>query len=182
MLRPLLLTLLLLAPLTGCGGSPASPQAAAPVPSATLPPQASPPKVAPITAAGLSTLLKNAQGKIVVLNFWATWCPPCVEEMPELARFYNATPRDTVTFLSLSADDPATANTTVQEFLTKHALPFDVQVLAERDPDALTEALRGEISGALPTTLIFNRQGERVLTHDGIITEATLNEAIRPLL
>lgn len=174
-----LIPILLLSLCLGCRAEQPAPQAA--TPAAPAEGTAKTPVVRTASASELAGLLKAAQGKIVVLNFWATWCPPCVEEMPALASFYNATSREEVVFLSLSADDPATANTTVQEFMHKHDLPFDVHVLAERDPDALTSALGGEVSGALPTTLIFNRKGQRVLTHDGIITQAELNEAIRPL-
>lgn len=172
--------LTLLLALAACGVQGGAPPTPAPVDSAA--PAVPAPKVDLVSAADLATLLKSAEGKVVVLNFWATWCPPCVEEMPALADYFRESRQADVAFLSLSADDPATVDQTVQKFQREHKLPFDVHVLSERDPDALAGVLGGEISGALPTTLVFDRTGKRVLTHDGMITAAALREAVQPLL
>jgi thiol-disulfide isomerase/thioredoxin len=171
-----LLCLLAAAAFPGCGASspaPADAPAAAP---------ATPPKVGRVSAKELATLLDQARGKVVVLNFWATWCPPCVEEMPDFARFYRDRDPAQVAFLSLSADDPNTMDSVVRKFQQDNDLPFDVHVLAERDPDAIQGALGTEISGALPLTIVYDRQGRVVKLHEGLTTYAALTRDVKGLL
>lgn len=169
---PLLLACFALA---ACGGAPETAPAAPAQP-------ADPPKIGRVSGNELATLIDGARGKVLVLNFWATWCPPCIEEMPDFARFFNDTDRAKVAFLSLSADDPSTLDTAVRKFHREHALPFDVHVLAERDPDALETALGTEISGALPATIIYDRHGRVVTVHEGLTTYAALMRDVKRLL
>ena len=101
------------------------------------------------TLAGAGTSLKAYFGKPMVLNFWATWCIPCVAELPELDRL--AATSD-ITVLAVSAD--RTGATAVDPFLKKHPLTHAV-VLLDPTSDAVHAA---EVMG-FPTTLIIDASG-----------------------
>ena len=93
--------------------------------------------------------LHDLRGKIVVLNFWATWCPPCVEEMPSLVRMQSNL-KDRVVVLAVSVDDDERSYRT---FLKKN----NVDLLTVRDPQQKSNELYGTFK--FPETYIIDRQG-----------------------
>ena len=100
----------------------------------------------PLPMAGL-------RGKPLVLNFWATWCPPCVKEMPELDRFARQFAGRGGQVLGLAVDNP----TAVRQFLAKSPVSYSIG-LAGFDGTDLSRKL-GNTAGALPFTAVFNRAG-----------------------
>lgn len=169
---------LLVLMMAGCG---ADRPVAQPVPSGGGEAIGLPP-VTLVDAAGVAALLQNARGTVAVVNLWATWCPPCITEMPVFAAFYRRYPRAQVSFFSLSADTPAAIVSRVRPFQQDKHLPFPVYVILERDPTALDQALQTELSGALPTTLVYNQAGRLIQSWTGEITQADLENVVRPLL
>ncbi len=93
--------------------------------------------------------LHDLRGKVVVLNFWATWCPPCVEEMPSLVRMQSNL-KDRVVVLAVSVDDDERSYRT---FLRKN----NVDLLTVRDPQQKSNELYGTFK--FPETYIIDRQG-----------------------
>jgi len=93
--------------------------------------------------------LHDLRGKVVVLNFWATWCPPCVEEMPSLAQMQSNL-KDRVVVLAVSVDDDERSYRT---FLKKN----NVDLLTVRDPQQKSNELYGTFK--FPETYIIDRQG-----------------------
>jgi thiol-disulfide isomerase/thioredoxin len=147
MTKPLIvLTLVLAAAATVNGGPPPKDPLA-------------PPKVDTIDTQQLAGLLKPDHKAPVLLNFWATWCPPCVKEMPDLADFYRAHAADGLRFVSVSVDHPDTRADRVEPFVRKHDLPFAVHVLTERSPENAGKALDIEWTGAVPATFLFDKNG-----------------------
>jgi thiol-disulfide isomerase/thioredoxin len=104
----------------------------------------------------------------VVLNYWATWCPPCIEELPELAAFQAANPQHRV--LGINFEDIAPDE--VRAFAAEHGINFPVLPTGPTPP-AFTR-LRG-----LPTTQIVNPAGELVADHVGTVTREMLEAFIR---
>jgi peroxiredoxin len=97
--------------------------------------------------------MSSLRGRILVLNFWATWCPPCIKELPEFDRLHQAQSSRGVQVVGLAVDGP----TPVREFLARLPLRFDIG-LAGFDGVDLSRQL-GNSSGALPFTVVFDRQG-----------------------
>lgn len=93
------------------------------------------------------------QGQPIVLNFWATWCPPCVKEMPELDRFHREFSAKGWKVVGLAVDGP----TPVREFLTKVQVGFDIG-LAGFGGTELAQTL-GNTVGGLPFTVLIDAQG-----------------------
>lgn len=97
--------------------------------------------------------LAIAQGKPTLINFWATWCPPCVKEMPELNRFHRAFAPKGWKVIGLAIDGP----TPVKEFLAKVGVGFDIG-LAGFGGTELAQAL-GNTSGGLPFSVLIDAKG-----------------------
>ena len=96
-----------------------------------------------------SVALHDFKGKVVVLNFWATWCPPCVQEMPSLIALQQRM-GDRITVLAVSLDEDRIA---YHQFLKDHS----VALLTVRDAEQKSNALYGTFK--FPETYIIDRQG-----------------------
>lgn len=94
--------------------------------------------------------LDEFRGKVVVLNFWATWCPPCIEEMPSLVQMQQKMKAKGVEVVAISVDADQGA---YQDFLKEHK----VDLLTVRDPDQKSNNLYGTFK--FPETYIIDRQG-----------------------
>ncbi len=94
--------------------------------------------------------LHDFRGQVVVLNFWATWCPPCVEEMPSLIQMAKEVKPKGVTVIGVSVDVDGDA---YKKFLKDHGVGF----LTVRDPDQKSPALYG--TTGWPETYIIDRNG-----------------------
>jgi cytochrome c biogenesis protein CcmG/thiol:disulfide interchange protein DsbE len=94
--------------------------------------------------------LGQFKGQVVVLNFWATWCPPCIEEMPSLVRMQQRMQAKGVTVLAVSVD---VDESNYKRFLRDHG----VNLLTVRDPDQKSNSLYG--TSKFPETYIIDRGG-----------------------
>lgn len=99
---------------------------------------------------GRTVALHDYKGQVVVLNFWATWCPPCVEEMPSLVQMQSRLKDKGVTVLAVSTDIDGAA---YQKFLMNNK----VDLLSVRDPKQVSNSLYGTFK--FPETYIIDRQG-----------------------
>ncbi len=97
--------------------------------------------------------LADFRGKPLVLNFWATWCPPCIEEMPLLDRFYRENSTKSWNVLGLAVDRQAA----VLRFLKERALAFPI-AMAQDEGMAISQQL-GNISSGLPFTVVIGADG-----------------------
>ena len=103
---------------------------------------------------GGELVMAALRGRPLVLNFWATWCPPCVEELPLLDRFYQENARNGWQVLGIAVDQLAA----VQTFLSRTPVRFPVG-LAGMEGIALSKTL-GNLSGGLPFTVVLGSTGQ----------------------
>ena len=113
-------------------------------------------------------VLADFRGKPLALNFWATWCPPCVTELPLLDNFHREQGAAGWTVLALAVDSP----TPVREFLRKRPLAMPVG-LAGLDGVEFGRSL-GNAQGGLPFTVVLDRRGEVRRRHLGALKEADI--------
>lgn len=117
---------------------------------------------------------QSLTGKVVVVNFWATWCGPCLKEIPDLSRIYAQYKKDGVVMLGVMTDDPD--NQTLLNFQSDHMMEYPV-VRANSDI-----MLSFSYPKALPTTFIYDRRGKQVTTHVGPLRAEQLTALLAPLL
>ena len=97
----------------------------------------------------------NTKSEVVFLNFWATWCPPCVAELPEIAKLYEKW-GNKVVFMLVTNESPEV----VKAFMEKHGYVLPVFYMASEPPQALAHS-------SLPTTFIISRDGKVVSRKKG---------------
>lgn len=120
--------------------------------------------------------LKTWQNKIIVLNFWATWCPPCREEMPELSKMQDQYKDQNLVIVGLSTEDLDTTKNFIAE------QPVSYPILAG-DMQAMTFAeTLGNNQSILPYTVVIDEKGQLVKTFFGRVNQALLEKTILPLL
>jgi len=104
----------------------------------------------------LKTYMASHADKTLVVNFWATWCRPCVAELPHFERFHQEADANTHVLL-VSLDNPETAQEVVPTLLTKKGITAEVVILNEQDPNEWIPALHAdEWSGSIPATMVVS--------------------------
>jgi thiol-disulfide isomerase/thioredoxin len=124
---------------------------------------------------GVSQALSQYQGKIIVLNFWATWCPPCREEMPELSALHDAYKDKNVVVLGVAIDEVGL----VKEFT--QATPVSYPLFAAENEGMALGSDLGNNKSVLPYTLIIGSDGKVVKTFFGRITKSLLETTLATL-
>jgi alkyl hydroperoxide reductase subunit AhpC len=119
---------------------------------------------------------ENWRGKVLVLNFWASWCPPCVEEMPALDRIAQEYASKNVLIVGIGIDSPSN----IREFLQKTPVSYPI-VLGGLEGSNLSKQM-GNTQGALPYTVVINSKGKSIYTKLGKISEEELKKAINSAL
>jgi len=123
---------------------------------------------------GNPTSLADYRGKVVLVNLWATWCPPCKEEMPALETFYRKHAGDGFSVVAVNDGDP-TAD--VVQFVKDYGLTFPVWL----DP-AYTATEKAFKTLNLPSSFVIDRNGQIVLSWVGGVNLRTLEKYVAPII
>lgn len=115
---------------------------------------------------------KSTQGKYLVVNFWATWCPPCLEEMPVFVEFYEKN-KDKILILGL--DYEQADKDSIIEFTDMFMVTYPIVLFDDKNSAEFKKF--GKVFG-MPTTYIFNPKGDLVDYHMGAMDMAALESAI----
>jgi peroxiredoxin len=127
---------------------------------------------------GEMVCLKDLQGKVVLLDFWATWCLPCRKTLPELAALDKKYRDKGVVVLGLSIDDPASYdNDYVKEFREKYEVEYKILRADKR----VVEIYLGKENVSIPTLFIIDKTGKVVEKHEGF-EEGSLENILDELL
>jgi thiol-disulfide isomerase/thioredoxin len=115
--------------------------------------------------------LSDLRGKVVLLDFWATWCPPCLAMIPTLHDLYRDWQPRGAEFVGIDSDGPAATLDEVREFLAKHPSPY---------PIVLDDGKAGGAYGvsSLPHVVIVGRDGKIVRVFLGAVDRETLERAL----
>jgi len=126
--------------------------------------------------AGKPQALSQWQGRVVVVNFWATWCPPCLKEIPEFVRFQERYGSQGLQFVGLAIDSPSR----VAAFVSQHGVNYPILIAQSEGLELSRRA--GNRLGALPFTVVVDRNGRAAVVELGILDEAKLNRIVQRLL
>lgn len=134
--------------------------------------------VSGITLAGRHTSLSDYRGKVVVVNVWGSWCPPCRAEAPTLARAARDLSKKGVVFLGINSRNPEQAGP--QAFERRYKIPYD----SIYDPDGQTLlAFHGTLApNSIPSTVVIDKQGRVAASVIGKVTRTTLEDIVGDVL
>lgn len=130
--------------------------------------------------AGGELVLSSFRGRWLLINFWATWCAPCIQELPDLNRFHQAQAargQAAWTVIGLAVDGPTPVRQFLQRFTPPLAFPIG---LAGLNGAELGRSL-GNIGGQLPFTVAISPEGQVAWRHRGVSTLAELNALAKRL-
>jgi peroxiredoxin len=164
-------------------GKSAKPATARPAPakpaSAT---SAAMPKIVPLKPAAFADMLKQRAGNVVVVNFWATWCGPCVVEFPEFVKLDNEyRAKGGVRFVHITADDTSDLKKAAA-FLKEQKSNADQFIQDTDDPQEMIDVVFKDWQGVLPATFVYDKTGKLVFHRFGIIDRDVLIAEIEKAL
>lgn len=115
-------------------------------------------------------------GKVIAVNFWATWCPPCRKEIPSFISLQEQYGSQGVQFIGIAIDEKDSVNDYVDSFGINYPILLGEQKAINAAKDY------GDRFGALPYTAIVNRRGEIVFVHRGELSRTLAEETIKSIL
>jgi thiol-disulfide isomerase/thioredoxin len=130
----------------------------------------------------LKDLVTHRKGKILILNFWATWCVPCVEEFPDLSRIADRYTAKGVEVVAVSIDTPEDLKTKVIPFVQGQSARIRYFLNAFEKDEQLIDAVSKDWSGAIPTTVLYNSTGQQSKFLVGKQTYSSLSREIYRML
>ncbi|MDX2041301.1 MAG: TlpA family protein disulfide reductase [Acidobacteriota bacterium] len=136
-------------------------------------PVAAGPKVLPLKPAAYAGMIKASAGKVLVVNFWATWCGPCVAEFPEFVKLTDEYKSKGVRFVHITADDMSDLKKAVA-FLKAQKSNADQFIQDTDDPQQMIDAVFKDWPGTLPATFVYDKTGKMTFHRLGIIDRDVL--------
>jgi len=130
--------------------------------------------------AGFARTLAGYKGKIVLFDFWASWCHGCREEMPELIKLQEKLRNSGFVLVTVSVDEPGDAPAAVEFLKEKHA-PSPAYLKRARNDEAFINSVDSNWSGALPATFLYGRDGHRAASFIGATDTAQIEAAVNKL-
>lgn len=139
--------------------------------------ESQPVKIQPASAQDLKTLRKNQTGKLMLVNFWATWCGPCFKELPDLETMYRMYGHRAFDLVTVSINYPDEQPGVLSALQKQHATSRNL-LLGSTDIYALMAAFDSEWNAAVPYTMLIRPDGQLVYKHQGEIDPLELRRLI----
>ncbi|MGD1091971.1 MAG: TlpA disulfide reductase family protein [Bryobacteraceae bacterium] len=138
-------------------------------------------KLTPVDEAGYPKLVASYKGKVVLMDFWATWCVPCRKEMPDLAKLGQNLKARGFELVTISADDPD-KEIAALKVLKDDGVAGAAYMKKAKDDDKFSDAIDPKWGGALPALFLYDRTGKKVRSFIGETPVKDLEAAILKLL
>ena len=139
-------------------------------------------KIEYIKIPGLEKILNSDENKLFIVNFWATWCAPCVSEIPNFENVSKSCNPDKVRFILVSLDFPSQVEKQLVPFLKKNGITLNVVVMQDLDYNSWIDKVDPKWQGDIPATLFFNNTRKTRYFHSGELTESDLRKFINSFL
>lgn len=138
-------------------------------------------KLQAVDEAGYQKLVTANRGKVVLVDFWATWCKPCRAEMPELAKLSARLKDKGFQLVTISADEPE-KETEAQKFAAQSGITWPAYIRKANDDDKFINSVDPKWSGALPAMILYDKTGKRVKSFIGETPVKDIEAAVSKLL
>jgi thiol-disulfide isomerase/thioredoxin len=138
-------------------------------------------KLPGVTQTEFPKLVAAHKGKVVLVNFWATWCKPCRAEMPELAKLTQKLRARGFELVTVSSDEPA-QEATAQKVLKEFGMTGPAYIKKTDDDDQFTNSVHLGWFGTLPALFLYDRSGKQVQSFVGETPLKDVEAAIAKLL
>ena len=135
----------------------------------------------PLDETAFSRVLAENKGKVVLVDFWATWCDPCRAELPQLLKLERKWHDRGLVLVTVSADSTDQEQAVLQ-FLERSRVRFPAFIKQVKDDEAFINAVDKKWSGALPALFLYDRSGRRVTSFVGEVEISDIEHAIEKLL
>lgn len=135
----------------------------------------------PMDESGYSRFVASAKGKVLVVNFWATWCAPCRKEMPELVALVAKYRAKGLEFATVAIDEESDRKA-VAEFLDKAKVPPPTFIKNFRNDEKFISLVDSRWSGGLPFTVVYDRAGRKAHVFPGEVNLKQLEAVLQKLL
>lgn len=135
----------------------------------------------PLDEEAFRQMVASHRGKVLLVDFWATWCAPCREELPKLLALYSSHRQKDLSFVTISCDEPEQA-LAAASFIDKQSAPTPHYIKRAKDDDKFINALDPKWSGALPALFLFDRSGDKVKSFIGETDMTELKSSIENVL
>lgn len=134
-----------------------------------------------VTLARLEKVMSSSKDTVYVINFWATWCKPCIEELPYFEEAHTFYATSNVRILLVSLDMPSELERTLVPFIQKKKLQSEIVLLNEPDPNIWIDKIEPTWTGSLPATLIFNGSSKKRMFFEKQISKEELFSTIQQM-
>ena len=144
-------------------------------------PAAAQPKLTPVDESGVQKLIASSKGKVLLVNFWATWCEPCRAEMPALVAMEKRLAPKGLKLVTISADEPEAASEAAK-FISSKGVGQPAYIKKAQNDEKFINAMDPKWSGAVPSLFLFDKTGRKVRSFIGEADLKAVEAAIAKLL
>jgi thiol-disulfide isomerase/thioredoxin len=138
-------------------------------------------KLTAVDEVGYPKLVSGYKGKVLLVDFWATWCKPCRAEMPELAKLSKRLAARGFALVTVSSDEPE-QETAAANVLKNDGITGPAYIKKPKDDDKFINAIDPKWGGALPALFLYDRTGKKIRSFIGETPTKELEAAIEKLL
>ena len=126
-------------------------------------------------------ILNSHRGDVVIVNFWATWCAPCLKEIPDLLRLQQEKASDGVQLIGVAVDEPTENSAEVERFRSRYFPAFRTYARAGAEMDELAQVIDPTWNEVVPTTYLLDREGRVVKRIQGKKTLEEFRSALEAI-
>jgi thiol-disulfide isomerase/thioredoxin len=135
----------------------------------------------PLDETAFRRMVASQRGHVLLVDFWATWCAPCREELPKLVGLYSTYRQKGLSFVTISCDEPE-QKAQALAFVEKQTAPRPYYIRQAKDDDQFINAIDPKWSGALPALFLFDRAGRQAQSFIGETDLRQLEASVKKAL
>jgi len=139
------------------------------------------PGLLPLDETRFNRIVDENKGKVVLFDFWATWCDPCRAELPELVKLERKLRARGLVLVTVSADEPEQESAALK-FLEDNAVPLPAYIKHVNNDEAFINSIDRQWSGALPAVFIYDRDSRRSASFFGETEVSDIEKAVEKAL